>query len=213
MRGSAILLAMADGSLRPRRSTAGPLLVAVIFLGVLGAGAGFSLGTLARDAHVSSASSHGTDAPTTPPAQAGGQDTTPPDNGGDQGSPSPSASTSQYTGSPADSRHCPQHTIDLAGAGPLSLVMYLHTAQSEVWICKSGDGTLFYQGHAGHPGQPLVEGSTALYLPTIVTEGPGYVATNTDPSNGHVTKYHVTSDKLVIERAWTGGGQTVQPAV
>jgi hypothetical protein len=209
LHGSAILLTMADGSLRPRRSTAGPLVVAVIFLGVLGAGAGFSLGTLARDAHVSTSSTHGTP-PATPPAQAGGTDQTPADNG-NQNSPSAPAS-SQSTGSPADSTHCPQHTIDLARSGSLTLLLYLHTGKSEVWVCKSGDGTLFYQGHLGQPGGSLKEGKTALFLTTIAPEGSGYVATNTDPSNGHVTKYHVTSDQLVIEYTWSGDHDT-QPAI
>jgi hypothetical protein len=209
LHGSAILLAMADGSLRPRRSTAGPLVVAVIFLGVLGAGAGFSLGTLAHDAQVSASSSH--TPPNAPTDQVGGTDQTPAGNGG-QSSPS-APDNSPSAGNPTDSTHCPQHTIDLARSGRLSLVMYLHTADSEVWICRSGDGTLFYQGHAGRPGQPLNEGSTALFLTAIVPEGAGYVATNTDPSNGHVTRYHVTSEKLVIEHAWSGGGQSVQPAI
>jgi hypothetical protein len=181
---------MADGSLRAGRSSAGPLLLAVIFLAILGAGAGFSLGTLARDAHVSSP-------PTSnqPVQQVGTDPSTP------AGNDSPSTQTGTPSdGNPADSRHCPRHTVELAGAGPLSLVLYLRTAQSEVWVCRSGDGTLFYQGHAGQPGQPLYEGSTALFLKTIEREEStgGYVATNTDPS-GRVTKYHVTRQRLVKE--------------
>src|SRR5579859_3554286 len=58
----AILRAMADGS--PRRPIAGPLVLAVIFLAVIGAGAGFSLGTLYRHTQPtgqSSTDSGGTD--------------------------------------------------------------------------------------------------------------------------------------------------------
>ena len=75
------------------------------------------------------------------------------------------------------------------------------------------DGTLFYQGHRGQPGEPMVEGSTALFLTAVEPEGAhGYVATNTDPDNGHVTKYHVTPDQLVLEYTWSGM-QENQPAV
>ena len=47
---------MADGSIRRGGPTAGPLLLAVIFLAVLGGGVGFSLGTLAK--HQRNAADH-----------------------------------------------------------------------------------------------------------------------------------------------------------
>src|SRR5436305_14039962 len=42
---------MADGSIRRGGPTAGPLLLAVIFLAVLDGGVGFTLGTLAKHQH------------------------------------------------------------------------------------------------------------------------------------------------------------------
>jgi hypothetical protein len=194
---------MAEGSGRGGRSSIGPLVVAVIFLAVLGAGAGFSLGTLTRDAHVSasgggSGSGSGTGTTTT----------TPPAN---QGQPSPvtpiSTTTGGHssTGTGGDSR-CPQHTEQLAKAGQLTLLEYLHTAASEVWVCRSGDGTLFYQGHRikASLNENLVEGDNALFLTTIQPEDNGWVATNTDPTNGNVTRYHVKPHKLIIEYVWNG---------
>jgi hypothetical protein len=184
---------MSEGSARRGRPTAGPLLLAVIFLAVLGAGAGFSLGTLAKGAQTPPSTSA-----TSPPAPAGSGT---PDNGGQQNNPGNTTSStgSGNTGGDTNSTQCPKHTVDLANDGPLSLALYLRTAQSEVWICKAADGTLFYQGHSGSPGGQLREHINALYLTDITTEGSnGYVATNTD-TNGHQTKYHVTPDKLVKE--------------
>ena len=38
------------------------------------------------------------------------------------------------------------------------------------------------------------------------------MATNTSPAAGHVTKYHVTSQRLIIEDTVTGDRE-IQPAV
>jgi len=186
---------MAEGSTRGGLSTAGPLVLAVIFLAVLGAGAGFSLGTLARDGHPTATSSTGT-----PPT---GADQTPVTNVPATDGTPPTPSTVR----------CLAHTEQQAGVAPLSQVLYLHTADSEVWICQSAGGTLYYQGHKGQPGGTLTEKATALFLTTVEREGSdGYVATNTDPADGHVTKYHVTSRQLIIEDTVTGH-QEVQPAL
>jgi hypothetical protein len=191
---------MSEGSVRRgSRPIAGPLLLAVIFLAVLGAGAGFSLGTLAKGAHTEPTTSN---SPLVRPSAA---DTSAADTsnaaGGNGGGPADTTTGGTgNTNQHQDSTSCPQHTVDLAKDGALTLVLYLHTNESEVWVCMASDGTLFYQGHAGPPGQQLVERRNALYLVTIEREGDaGYVATNTDPDNGHQTKYHVTKDKLVKE--------------
>jgi hypothetical protein len=201
---------MAEDSTRGRRSTTGPLLLAVIFLAVLGAGAGFSLGALAREGHNQGASGAGQTTGTTQPTDTGRPTAT----GDTQTTPATQPTTATTTGTATDTgNRCLKHTEDLAKAGPLTKILYLHTAQSEVWICRAGDGTLFYQGHKISAGDNLVEGSSALFLRTIQPEGGnGYVATNTDPNNGHVTRYHVTKTKLIIEYVWSGN-QDVQPAV
>jgi hypothetical protein len=181
---------MAEGSPRGGRSSTGLLLLAVIFLAVLGAGAGYSLGTLARGEQTGTGQS--------------GSGTT---GGGSVTQPPGGTTTTQ------SALRCPAHTEDQANAGPLTQVFYLRTTQSEVWVCKAADGTLFYQGHKGQPGDPMDEGRTALFLRSIETEGSnGWVATNTDPNNGNVTRYHVTKDGLDIEYVWSGRHER-QPAV
>ena len=169
---------MAEDSRRRGASPVGPLLLAVIFLAVLGGGVGFSLGTLSK---------HQRNAATTAP-DGSGTDTTP-------------TATTDTGGGPNPGKRCPPHTEQQANAGPLAQVLYLHTAQSEVWICKDRNGTLYYQGHKGGPGDPMVEGSTALFLTDVRKEqgtDNGYVATNTDPA-GPITKYHVRPHRLIRE--------------
>src|SRR5262249_44690146 len=144
--GGAILRAMADDSRRRGPSAVGPLLLAVIFLAVLGGGVGFSLGTLSK---------HQRNAATT---QSDGSGTT---NPGDDSSPA----ASQAAG-----KRCPPHTEQQANAGPLTQVLYLRTAKSEVWICKDANGTLYYQGHKGPTGEDLQEGVNALFLTDVQRE-------------------------------------------
>ena len=103
---------------------------------------------------------------------------------------------------------CPAHTEEQAGVSPLYQALYLRTAQSEVWICQDVNGKLYYQGHRGQPGDQLVEGKTALYLPDVEREGTGFVARNSN-SNG-VTTYHVTSGALRID--YPSGQEDLEPA-
>ena len=187
MRRGAILRAMAEDSRRRGASPLGPLLLAVIFLAVLGGGVGFSLGTLSKHQRNAAAT------------QDGGTADTRRDNGTGNGNGSGGGNGSGTGGGQNDKKRCPQHTEAQAGAGQLTEVLYLHTAQSEVWICKDGDGTLYYQGHTGAPGEDLQEKVNALFLTDVQKEGDnGYVATNTD-SSGAVTKYHVKPKRLVKE--------------
>jgi hypothetical protein len=178
---------MAEDSRRRGASPLGLLLLAVIFLAVLGGGVGFSLGTLSKHQRNAAAT------------QNDGTADTRRDNGTGNGNGSGGGNGSGTGGGQNDKKRCPQHTEAQAGAGQLAEVLYLHTAQSEVWICKDGDGTLYYQGHTGAPGEDLQEKVNALFLTDVQKEGDnGYVATNTDPS-GAVTKYHVKPKRLVKE--------------
>lgn len=206
---------MTQGSARGGRSTAGPLLLAVIFLAVLGAAAGFSLGSLAKGERTAANGPAGSQpasqlATSNPPDGTGGQQTNPGNTttSGGTGNTNPNGGNTN-----PNSTQCPKHTVDLASYGALNLVFYLHTAKSEVWICKAADGKLFYQGHSGSPGEELHERVNALYLETIEVEDNGYVATNTDRDSGHVTKYHVNSQRLIIEHVWNPSTNETQPAV
>ncbi len=177
---------MVDGSIRRGAPTLGPLLLAVIFLAVLGGGVGFSLGTLAKHQHNAAA--------TRDDGGTAGQD-----NGSGQGNGTGGGNGAGTGGGQNGKKACPDHTVQQAGAGPLTQVLYLHTPQSEVWICADSGGTLYYQGHSGPPGEDLVEGTNALFLTDVQREnGNGYVATNTDGS-GRITRYHVTAKRLVKE--------------
>ena len=176
---------MAEDSPRRGGSSIGPFLLAVIFLAVLGGGVGFSLGTLSK---------HQRDAALTQPDQ-----TTPTrrDNGSGGGNGTGGGNGAGSGGGQNKKDRCPRHTEDLANAGQLTQLLYLHTAESEVWVCADGGGTLYYQGHSGSPGEDLQEHVNALFLTDVQHEGGnGYVATNTDPK-GPVTKYHVTPRRLV----------------
>jgi hypothetical protein len=190
LRTGVILRAMADGSMRRGGPNLVPLLLAVIFLAVLGGGVGFSLGTLAKHQRNAAATQadHGTQTGNT------GQD-----NGTGQGNGSGGGNGAGTGGGQNGKKQCLDHTVAQANAGALTQLLYLHTAQSEVWVCKDSNGTLYYQGHRGQPGEDLVEGSNALFLTTIQREGGnGYVATNTDQA-GRITEYHITPTQLVIK--------------
>src|SRR5256885_3684665 len=171
---------MAQGS---TRRVIGPFLLALVFLGVLGGGVGFSLGTLSKHQRA-----------TTTADDNGGRDN---GNGGGTGT---GGGTGAGTGGGQNAhRRCLAHTENQANAGPLTQLLYLHTTGSEVWICQAHDGALYYQGHVLGDGSDLVEGTNALFLSDVAREGGnGFVATNTDPT-GPVTKYHVTPDRLVKE--------------
>jgi hypothetical protein len=107
---------------------------------------------------------------------------------------------------------CPRHTEQLAGISPLREVLYLRTAQAEVWICEDAGGTRYYQGHRGAPGEDLVEGSNALFLDAVQWDPARpdrYIAINID-QNG-TTLYIVSPTQLV--QVVQGAQRSPEPAV
>jgi hypothetical protein len=129
---------------------------------------------------------------------------------GDSSSP-PKSSGSSGPADPAESpsgERCPAYTEELAGR-ELTQLLYVRTALSEVWICADASGTLFYQGHAGQPGEQLVDKVNALFLTDVEETGDGYRARNT--SDGTTTEYRVSRDELVIHPP--KGAPETQPAV
>jgi hypothetical protein len=143
------------------------VLLAMMFLAIIGGSGGWLAAQRQKQHHTAAVVA------TSPPA-----------------SPSPNPSPS-----PSTPDRCLPQTEEAANVSPLFLVLYIRTAKSEVWICESSAGTLYYQGHRGKPGDPLVEGKTSLFVPNVVRNGDGFIATNTD-SNG-TTQYFVTKDRLV----------------
>lgn len=174
---------MSDPQPAARPRILGPLLIALIFLAIIGGSLGFILGTTGGD------------------PEGSGQQT------GDPSTPSvidtPPAPTTPPSAVP-----CPEHTEELAGT-ELTQVLYVQTERSEVWICEDGEGRLFYQGHAGQPGEDLVEDKNAIFLPDVEKTEYGYRARN---SSGQGTTEYMVSSKELIIRPGEGPAET-EPAV
>jgi hypothetical protein len=178
---------------------AGPVLVAAVFLAVIGASVGFVLGLSRNDDR------GGQGQPTSV------EQTQPPEDTPSVEAPEPGDEgevDEEPAGYPKGDR-CPKHTQKLAAdagaAGALDRQLYIRTSYSEVWICNDDDGRLFYQGRQLTKGPGFVEGTNALFLTTVTTDGPGYLAVNND------TTYRVGATELVIERR--SGKRVVEPVV
>lgn len=169
-------------------------LLAVIFLAILGGAGGVLAGTAARH-HDQALAGTGTQG-----SRGGGGPTVGDPLGGGPG-------TGQLgTGSTTSSDSCPRPTVEMARAGVLSLVFYLRTTGSEVWICKDAQNRLYYQGHRGAPNDtPLIEGSNALFLTDVRTEGTGWVAANHQAADGSTVEYHVSAQSLIIRHLPASG--------
>jgi hypothetical protein len=173
------------------------VLVAALFLAVIGGSVGLVLGLRDRAGNQNTRGLNIGSGQTSSPTQGGGQTPSPTDTPGSSASASASA--------------CPQQTVAAAGQGALVRLLYIQTATSEVWICQDAQGDLFYQGHRGQPGEALDEGNNALFLTQGAPEGDGYVATN-PKGKGGTTTYHVTHQDLKIDNPGTNADED-QPVV
>ncbi len=176
-RGGEILLNMAE---RTRGVAVLQVLLAMLFLAIIGGSGGYLAAHHQKQREVAAPQSG------PPSTQAS--------------SPSPSVPSPSASPSPVvlSGSACPQHTVDLAGTGPLHRLLYIRTSYSEVWICQDGQGVLYYQGHLWAKGADLVEGTSALFLTNCVNDPDvpgGYIATNND-SNG-TAEYHVSRKQLL----------------
>lgn len=170
----------------PRRTGVAFLqvLLAMLFLAIIGGTVGYLLGAQYNHKIANAADGGGG-------SGGGGQ------GGGGGGS---GGGTGGATASPTlgGGTRCPQHTRTLAGTDLIQL-LYLETTQgSQVWICQSADGTLYYQGHRDNGNSDFIEGQNALFLTDVHKEGDEYVARNYNPNDGSTTEYHVTKQRLVI---------------
>jgi hypothetical protein len=168
------------------------VLVAALFLAVIGGSVGLVLGLRDNAGTGKPGADRGSSSPADNQGQGSGQSPSPSDTPGSSASPSGSA--------------CPQQAVTAAGQGALVRLLYIQTATSEVWICQDTQGDLFYQGHRGQPGEALVEGTNALFLTQVAPEGDGYVATNPKGTNG-ITTYHVTRQDLKIDNPGTSADE------
>jgi hypothetical protein len=180
----------APASFRDSGRVALPVLLAAVFLAVIGASAGVVAG---RMSHASKLMTDGQGS-----GSGGAGSST-----GAGKNPSTRASGSHAASTGAD---CPAESA--AGAhDTLTLVMYVEADAVEAWICRAaGNGQLWYQGHrkttpdSRYPQEAMVEGSNSLLLGGVVVLSSGrYEAVNTD-SSGRVTRYDVSASQVVIAR-------------
>ncbi|HET8659737.1 MAG TPA: hypothetical protein VFM55_12150 [Micromonosporaceae bacterium] len=179
-----------------RRAVAGPLVLALVFLAVIGGSVGAVLGLRADrgagGADTAGGPGNGGVTTTAPQSQPDGDGTTP------AGQPPTTPATA--------GRACPAVTEQAAKAegspGGLTYLLYIRTDQSQVWICKDTAGRLWYQGHRhlGSPtsGLPAPTSDNTLFLADVAAvPDEGYVATNTGRTA--TTYYRVSSAWLVID--------------
>jgi hypothetical protein len=146
------------------------LLLAVLFLAVLGASVGYLAGRQVL-AHRDLATGQDQD---------GGSTTNPPTGG---------ASTA------SGGTHCPS-VSEKTAKKELFQVRYIETNRSEAWICRDAGNGLWYQGH--NKDGDIDSNDFSILIEGAQDNGDGsYVATNKD-HNG-TTRYFVYTNKLVIE--------------
>ena len=175
-----------------RRGSGGRIfavLLAVLFLAVLGSSVGYLAGRQVqahREAQQTGDQSGG--------GQTGGGQT-----GGD--TPTPTGTTS----SRLPGTHCPDPS-EQGAKRQVVQVLYIKTARSQAWICRDSGHGLWYQGHVG--SDPQFTDNNSILLPDVQDGGDGtYTATN--GSDG--TKYIVSKKSLVIQEP--GGSSATEPAV
>jgi hypothetical protein len=144
------------------------VLVAAVFLAVIGGSVGLALGLRDRDRHHNAARDGGG---TTQAAQI------------PQSQPETSSPASQST-----AIACDQRVEQQARRDDLVQELYLKTELSEVWICRDGAGGLYYQGHR-------YSDNTWLFLPGVKQQGEDFVAIN---QAGGGTLYRVSKQQLII---------------
>jgi hypothetical protein len=172
-----------DGRGRGRHTVA--IVIAVVFLVVLGASVGYILATNHQGKDDDGGTGQGPTTPTTTATGNGG--------GGSKSTRSATPSTRPSTSyPPANGANCPAQAREAAGGGPLTLVRFLLTARSEVWICRDNPGNLYYQGHVRGTSFDAPTSSTSIFLTGVREEGGNYRATNGD------TQYVVSPDHLRI---------------
>ena len=169
----------------PTRSVAGPLLLAVVFLAIIGASVGVIIGLTGRNGTNDAGGRTTTETTAAAPATADGPEAT---------RPTPTSAPV-----PAGKR-CLDHTERLAGQ-ELAQVLYVQARNGsrriEVWICRDAGGKLYYQGHEGTPDdRELVEGVDALFLRTVTEQPYGYEAVNSGRRGE--TRYRVSTEKVII---------------
>ena len=168
----------------PRRALFFPVVIATVFLSIIGMSVGLVLGSRQK------ADDRRADQQVQQQQQQQQQT-------GPTAAPTPRPS-----GPPC--RRESQDAAELLGvSGRLVQKLRLRTATSLVYICADEAGSLYY--HANNGGETWVEGETALFLPNVVPEADGYRVTA-----GDGTTFSVDRKRLFILHK--DGRRETQPA-
>ena len=154
----------------PRRPLFFPVVIATVFLSIIGMSAGLVLGSRHRDPPQT--------LPTVNPVTPVTSRTT----------PSRTTTPSRPTASAGDEcRPETQAASQLVGAaGTLTVVLLLTTRTSVVYICRDEAGSLYY--HANNGGNTWIENQTALFLPNVQQDGDEYRVSAADGATFSVTR-------------------------
>jgi hypothetical protein len=182
---------MSEIDAEPRnRSATAAVIIAVIFLAVLGTGVGIVLGSQAKNDKGDNVANNTTTSASPSPTGSGTQ-TSDPGNGGGNGTKTRTP-TNNSSYRPTTKDDCPQQTDEEAGT-QLSVKLYIRTNSSEVWICEGGGRTV-YQGHLRGRPFPSATSDHSLYIGSVRYEAGVYAA-----SNGNTT-YYVSPERLRREK-------------
>ncbi|GAA0958921.1 hypothetical protein [Virgisporangium aurantiacum] len=177
---------MSDFDDEPRgRSATGAVIIAVIFLAILGTGVGIVLGSANKkdgDDRAGGNPSPTVTATDVPSASATG--------GGKPTNTKAPTGTRTYAATTRDK--CPEQTQEATGT-TMSVKRYIKTNRSEVWIC-SGGGKTVYQGHRLDKPFRAATSDDTLFIGSVRYEGGVYAATNGD------TTYFVGAESLRREK-------------
>lgn len=182
-----------------RRPLLLPVLIAAVFLAVIGAAAGLVLGS--RAAH------RGDTGPTTAavaPTAATPSSATP------SALPAPSGGDGTGPDGPACRRETQRQARAAGADGVLRPRLKVRTAHSTVWVCQDEVGRLFYHANRGGDDAAWVEGQTALFLTDVEPADDGFQAMSADGRGGQ-TVFFVSAERLLILHA--NGRKEEQPAL
>jgi hypothetical protein len=184
---------MSEIDAEPRsRSATGAVIIAVIFLAVLGTGVGIVLGSQQKNSDKGDNVANNTTTSASPSPTVTVTQTSPGNTGGNNGGTQTRQPTNTKTYRPTAKDDCPQQTDEAAGAS-LSVVLYIRTSSSEVWICEGGGRTV-YQGHLNGRPFPSATSDHSLYIGSVHYEAGVYAATNGN------TVYYVSREQLRREK-------------
>jgi hypothetical protein len=174
------LVTPSDDLSPPRRPIFFPVVIATVFLTIIGMTAGFLLGERHRQ-QVRTAAEQS------------------PDPGADPVSSSAPGPTPSGARCPLEAEQTA--TRQQSKIIDLYEVLQVHTDnQATVWICRDADDRLYYQSKTGGLDAPLVEGENGLFLPGVVELGSGQFQAIADDGN----RFVVDRSALVIHFAKTG---------